>query len=172
MLHRFAVILTAALLLAPQAYALSCVQPDIYRAFEEYKERDELYIVVKGQFVELFDQQSITTMDNVVSHYNKKTPRIKRAYMVFEGTQISHNKAYDKPLERYLVEIKTTCMGVWCSGTPPQNTELITFIEKREDALPRLTTSPCPGNVFSDAESIKTTKKLRRCFHQTCYKGR
>lgn len=129
-----------ALMLTPSAHALSCVPPDIERELTEATESDKVYHI----FVGYFDGPQILRKD-----INGDDPFIMddRTQIVsgsFSGISLAKHRRGDIPLERFPVQIKTSCAAHWCGNVPRRDQKMIAFVEAQEGAPPLLTMGACP----------------------------
>lgn len=152
------------------AYALSCMQPNIYRTFEQKKQSEESYMLVHGRFVKSVEKEHESD-DNPSKQLpqflqERRLPSSKLSLMTFHGEMIGDKAQNDRPLKDFVVEVQALCAAHWCGSLPKLDQEVITFFKMRGDDLPLLSVHACGGDVFNalsfDVEALRT------CFDNDC----
>lgn len=121
-----------ALLAAAPANALSCLRPDAVRLFEQARDAEETYYIVKGR-ISLLEEANLPT--------DPKVPTRTRARI--EGSALAA-ETFGAPFSRE-VALETTCASIWCGQLDGLAGELIMAIETEGDAL-SLRIGPCGGD--------------------------
>jgi hypothetical protein len=116
-------------LVASQAMALSCVQPDAARSFETAANSDKTFVILSGTF-EFAARPEVTT-DN---------PRAENYLSKFSGLLLTGVGFTDQVAAP--VTINTSCAASWC-GTMKPGTPYLAFVEQTETRL-TLNVGPCP----------------------------
>ncbi|MEM6384679.1 MAG: hypothetical protein AAF718_00445 [Pseudomonadota bacterium] len=101
---RFALVCLAVLIANP-ANALSCMRPDAVRLFEEARDAETAFYIVKGE-VEFLEPPNTPPR-------NAKTPATTRARIT--GLALSKS-GFNAPFDER-VTLKASCLGPWC-GAP------------------------------------------------------
>lgn len=148
---RTALFTTSFALLAAPALALSCLQPDIARSFDEAQKAEEAYVVVHGTLS--FDA---STLPKEVSNDN---PPVTKVPARLEGRALSKT-GFDHEFARD-VTLEVLCFGPWCGGATPGET-LLGFIRKDDDGY-TLSVDPCGSLTFPDPDQ-KVLDKVAACF--------
>lgn len=146
----------AAMMIAGQAAALSCIPPDIARTFQQLDAADERYAVVKGRLT--FDERLVPKVD-----WNKQdqTPPLTQIPARLEGMSLS--KTGFKTSFRQRVMINGRCFGPWCFGAS-SGMEQVFFVNlDGEPATIEL--DPCGGHAF--APDRATQKRVLSCLKGT-----
>lgn len=146
--------------LSQNAYALSCMQPDLIRTLEDAKSSDKVYYILVGKFTS--EPHKVKPYN--FNHHNPKPPKVIRSW--FEGYSVAQDPRYDSHLTRFPVDIQTSCAGPWCSSPPANGHEFIAFVQARESQAPLLNVSPCPTWVFPAKD--KQVQKIRQCLDKSC----
>lgn len=120
------------ILCAGSAHALSCLRPDAVRLFEQARNAEETFFIVKGQVSLLEDPNPPT---------DPKKPTRTRA--MIEGSALTHQH-FQAPFARE-VTLETTCAGIWCGSLEDLDGELIMAIQTSGGML-SLRIGPCGGD--------------------------
>lgn len=122
-------------LCAGQVSALSCLRPDVARAFTTAAEAEETYVVLLGSFA--FDAPGASGSDNPA--------RETQVDSVFTGQSLGATGFQpNAPLD---VTLKFTCAGPWCGSIPDDGTQVLAFVE-RTAAGYVFEVGPCYGSAF------------------------
>ncbi|MEO1537867.1 MAG: hypothetical protein AAFR73_09060 [Pseudomonadota bacterium] len=99
------IVFCLALLAATPALGLSCMRPDAVRMFEQARDADAAYYIVKGELSFLETPKTPPR--------NAKTPALTRARVTGEALSNSgFNASFDRD-----VTVEASCIGPWC-GSP------------------------------------------------------
>lgn len=142
-------------LVAGQAAALSCIQPDPVRAFQQAAEADITYYVLYGTLD--FDASK---QPNGVENDPRRPDPIPA---VFRGNGLSET-GFDLPFETALT-VQPYCAGPWCGQTAPHTPALIFAQVQGDDILVEV--SPCGGQVFLEPAS-DVLDKMTQCLNGDC----
>lgn len=129
-----------ALMVMPSAHALSCMQPDIERELKEAIESDKVYHI----FVGYFDAPQIKRKDINGHDPFIMDDRSQTVNGYFSGVSLAKYRRGDIPLERFPVQVKSSCAAHWCGNVPRRDQKMIAFVEAQENGPPLLTMGPCP----------------------------
>ncbi|MEP3889838.1 MAG: hypothetical protein ABJN69_05175 [Hellea sp.] len=155
------------MMLADNAFALSCMRPDLVKTLEEAKASEKLYYVLVGKFVPMSPPPKHQPYGGYTSpedQFKSRPPVITRSY--FEGYSVAKHARRDGHLTRFPVDIETSCVASWCSSAPPADREVIAFVQARPGQAPILEISPCPSLTF--AATTPQVQKIRQCLDKSC----
>ena len=145
---RFLASLLVFSLLGHQAYALSCVQPNIARDFNWRQGEKETYRIFVGQV-------------KMVGHIPKyREGRKRTAKAVATGRFMGRTKLTET--RTFELTVNTTCAASWCGGFPGKSeADSILFLQKtpKGDAL---NIGPCDYGS-NEPVTKKKIKLLQRC---------
>ena len=134
--------------LADPAHALSCMPSDAVRLFEQVRDAEEGFYIVKGEISFL---EPINTPDA-----NTKTSTQTRARAI--GTALT-SSGFSAPFDGE-VTVKATCVSAWCGDPASLKDVRIMALEVGEDGL-TLHVGPCGGDqLLWQAEQ---ENRLLRC---------
>lgn len=122
-----------AFLAASPAFALSCMRPDAVRLFEQARDAEAAYYIVKGR-VEFLETPK-------TPRPGSKTPARTRA--AIKGQALS-SSGFNAPFNRE-VTVETTCLASWCGSAENLKGELVMAVEIGLDEL-TLEIGPCGGD--------------------------
>ena len=125
-------------ILASQAAALSCMQPDAVRSFERFAAADETYIVLLGEM----DFDASKQPKGVVNEQRYPDPIPAR----FRGLGLTPD-GFTHRIDR-AVTLQNLCRGPWCGIELPREQSLI-FAQSVGDEL-IVVSEPCGGTIFSN----------------------
>ena len=139
---------TAAIVCASQAVALSCIQPDVARTFQNVAEAEESFVVLLGEF------------DFVVPPRQRVIigAQPQQATATFTGQGLGA-RGFAKT-EPKTILLQTSCAGSWCGGFPTPGTEVLSFVELTDEGYV-LTLGACGGSVF-DPQSAPIVEACMR----------
>lgn len=136
-----AALCAAAVLVAGQAAALSCIRPDLARSFNEAAASDKTYVVLFGTFD--FNLRDLPQVDwDRQQDVQPDNPIRAR----FTGDSLSRKGFVPSSIRR--VTINAQCFGPWCSSIAT-DTPYLAFVEKNGNAY-TLAVSPCGGRAFGN----------------------
>ena len=136
---------TLTLAMTTQAFALSCIAPDMADAFQKASSSDKSYVVLKGTFQ--FEPPAPSD-----------TPQAITFDADFAGRLLT-TKGFTQQVGAD-VQITLTCSAEWCAEMSA-NTEYVAFVENRENAL-FLDVTPCYGFTFKKP-AAERVKQLENC---------
>lgn len=138
------------LVLTQHANALSCMKPDIKRAFEQAIRSDTVYVVLKGTF-DVPKRESLATEPQTIT-------------ATFQGQSVS--SVGFSPENQWPVIIELTCAGSFCARLNPE-TEYLSFVEVQDGKL-FYPVRPCHDLTFYQPNA-QTLRDLRTCIkHGSC----
>jgi len=126
---------------AGQAQALSCMQPDPVRTFQDAHAAPEPWVVLLGRLV-------YGTPPPIPDPMNLKPgqqPRVAAFPATFSGMGLSAS-GFDRPYSGTIM-MQPVCYGPWCGGYPGQADVLI-FARVQADGSYLLEIDPCGQSVF------------------------
>lgn len=151
-------VLIAALLIssAAPALALSCLRPDVTRAFAQAQESEEKYIVLSGILV--FDAARLPKA--VVNN----SPPVTRIPARMTGRALTRT-GFDFDFDRD-VTLEVLCFGPWCGGAG-SDVSYLAFL-RQEEAGYVVSADPCASLMFQDPgqdvlETVAACFKAGRC---------
>jgi len=147
-MKRLMSVAAAAVVCASQAAALSCIQPDAARAFQNAAEAEESYVVLLGQF------DFIAPPKQPVS--NDAQPQ--QVLATFEGQGLGADGFV--ATQPKSVQLETACAGAWCGGFPTPGADVVAFVELTQDGY-LLSLGACGGSVF-EAETAPIVEACMR----------
>ncbi len=133
-------------LLATQASALSCLKPDVAKAFNEASSSDLTYVIVKGSF-------AFTAPERVT------TPEPQTLEAQFTGrllTDAGFTQSVTAPVTLDLI-----CSGDWCGTLEPQ-TDYIAFIENDNNERLVFSVDAC-GSLAFKQPTQEDIKRVENC---------
>ncbi len=143
-----------AISIAGQAAALSCLRPDVERAFAEANGAVEEYVVVIGSFT-----------GGPGPRPGGTTGGDERTYpAVFTGHLLNRNGKAEA-VDREVV-VHEACAASWCSELPTGQ-EVLTFLRIDAGDVPVLTLGPCYPNFFT-APTAQQVDTVKQCFVSGC----
>ena len=132
--------LCAALLIAGEAMALSCLPHDIKRTFTQAHEAEEVFIVVHGTVSFDADLLPKTDLeDQMVPESTDIPARIEGVALTRKG----FGSAFAQD-----ITLRALCFGPWCGGMTP-DIEQLTFLQRTEAGYV-LQINPCGGMAFPE----------------------
>ncbi len=150
--------LFGALVLAPSAQALSCMQPDIQRELTTAIESEKVYHILVGRFISPQKPKNQLAPPHSNGDLIHMPPdNSYKVQGVFTGYSLAKTPASDVKLVNYPVQIETICAGPWCGDVPGRDDVLIAFVEAQNGGPPLLRRGPCPhmSHAYSaDKEAI------------------
>ena len=134
---RTRIFLTAATvaLMAGEASALSCLRPEVTRAFADADASEERYVVVLGTLT--FDQSALPT-DTMTGEETQVPAR-------FEGMSLTED-GFTVPTARD-VTLLASCAGPWC-GTATAGQEILAFMSADDGYV--IEVDACFSQVFAE----------------------
>ncbi len=130
---RIAFLALSLTLLATTAQALSCLRPDAVRLFEQARDAEDAFYVVKGR-VFFLETPNLPVKGSEV-------PTETRARIEGQGlTPSGFNVSFDRE-----VIVEMNCLGPWCPAPEGLEGQLIMAIRSAEDRL-SLRLGPCGGD--------------------------
>ena len=142
-------------LIAGQASALSCIQPDPVRAFQQAAGSDVTYYVLYGTL----DFEAAKQPKGVVNEPRRPDP----IPAFFRGSGLS-DSGFDLPFET-AVTVQPLCAGSWCGATAPHTPALI-FAQVHDDQI-LVEVGPCGGQVFLEP-TVAVLDKMTQCMNGNC----
>ncbi len=157
--HTFA--LAAALaLVSGQASALSCMRPDVARAFNWASASDQSYVALLGRFdFEATERPEPRDINNPVE-------------LSFDARFFGQALGAEGfgPVGDLDVTVVFACMGPWCGGLPDTGEETLAFVE-RSDAGYVLRAGPCGAEAFVNP-SAEDVARVEACMRgEGCAEG-
>lgn len=134
---RFALAFALSIALTGPALALSCLQPDVRRAYADADANPDEYIIAVGRLTPL-PGQSIPQQPS--------DPNIRKGYSIltrFEGRFATHSGFGHLADADVLLQVD--CLGPWCGAQP--RGETLMFLLRRDGRL-ILEAGPCPAVIF------------------------
>jgi len=124
-----------ATLIASQAAALSCMQPDPARTFQQVAAAEERYVVFLGTFD--FAAPPVQR--------GRLNAQPQQVTATFQGQGLGAGGF--APTAPVSITLQTSCSGPWCGNFPTRGAEVLTFVEQT-DAGYVLTLDACGGLLF------------------------
>ena len=147
-LRQIAVGLTLFLAANP-AFSLSCMRPDSVRMFENARDSEDIYYVIKGRLTPK-NTYAIPTSEN-------GKDSVADTSVVIDGVGLG-TRSFSVPVKVEAMVI-LTCLSVWCAGPPPEG-ELLMIVKKQNEAL-TLEVGPCGGTAIP--WSVDSENRLLDC---------
>lgn len=122
-----------AMLAAGPATALSCLRPDAVRLFQQARDAEAAYYIVRGR-VSLLEAPNLPERGSTTAAFTRS--RIDGKALTASGFRAPFSGN---------VTIEVTCVGPWCGGLDGLDGELIMAIEANGDKLV-LRIGPCGGD--------------------------
>jgi len=148
---------SAALVLALStgpAFALSCIQPDLARTYQQASAAKEVYIIVQGSLS--FDEGRLPVVD-----YNNQENTPHNTYIPARllGQSLTLN-GFDAAFDQSIT-LNAKCFGPWCAN-PASGLPYLAFLERTEAGY-MLVLDPCGGFGFPEpTEAVKAKAVI--CF--------
>jgi len=143
----------ALIVTAAQASALSCMRPDVARAFNWASDAEESYAVIMGSF--RYDAVPVTN-------------RIPQEYQMraqFSGQALGVDGFNDVAPFELIIDVQ--CSASWCGFPPPMDTTTLAFVE----STPRgyvLRADACGSMVFAPV-AVLDVGRVEACMRgETC----
>lgn len=152
MIRLFCLVL-AALTFATPALSLSCMRPDVTRAFTTAAESEDSYIVVTGQL--RFQESKLPRAEGYDSPPSTRIPAQLTGMAL---TKSGFTMAFDRA-----ITLDVLCFGPWCGGAGSGETYLA-FLKREGDGYV-MEADPCGSTVFQNP-----TEQMQRAVEQ-CYAG-
>lgn len=133
------------LVLAGQAQALSCVQPDVARSFQHADASEDAYVVLLGTYS--FDAAKLPQVD---WDNQMDTPPETKIAARFKGLSLTAD-GFTRPFES-AVTLNALCLGPWCASPQPDR-RVLSFVQKSGEAYV-FEASPCGGYGFWDPTDV------------------
>lgn len=140
----------AASLAAAPAVALSCLRPDVAQSYKAASEAAEAYIVVHGQLQH--DKVSVPERTQEGGAPETFEARLVGSYL--NGADFSG--AFDAP-----VTVTLNCAVVWCAPLPPQDSDILAFVQKTESGY-LIDAQPCQQWLFT-APTAAQIEQITSC---------
>ncbi|SMY08116.1 hypothetical protein [Flavimaricola marinus] len=140
-------LLTAAMLVAGQANALSCLRPDPAQTFQRASDASEIYVVLRGSFD--FDEALMPEMGS-----GPETGDPAAVAARFSGTALGPD-GFTIPYETELL-LQPSCAGPWCGGLAPTD-DAVAFARDGGEGAYVIDLGPCGGNVFDTTPAVIET---------------
>lgn len=147
---------------AGPALALSCLPPDVARAFEQADAAEEVFIVVQG--VLTFDATLLPVTD---WENQRATPPHTRIPARLEGRALT-GEGFTLPFSRK-VTLDAQCYGPWCASAQ-SGTEFLVFLEHREGEY-LFPLDPCGSLAFPDPTNEQAEQALQCLRGEGCEVG-
>ncbi len=138
-----------ALLATEPAHALSCLRPDAVRLFEQAREAEEDYVIVKGQLTFLEAPNAPPR--------GSKLPALTKARI--DG-HVLNRAGFPSPFSRPIT-VSASCFAHWC-GSLDGISEHSIFAIRLTDAGLTLDIGPCGGDRVTWSQSGE--ERLLRCY--------
>ena len=146
-------------LAATPAVSLSCIRPDIVRMYEQARDSDAGYWLVRGQLVS--DTPLATPQPEPDGRF--KDNASANSTVQFQGQGLHRDGFHD--ISDTDITVTITCLSHWC-GSVPLKEDLFMAIEVT-DAGPVLLAPPCSSRVFFFSEENEA-RLLRCAFEGVC----
>lgn len=145
--------LIAALLIssAAPALALSCLRPDVTRAFAQAQEAEENYIAVSGALV--FDAGTLPKAAG------NDSPPVTRIPARMTGRALTKT-GFDFDFDRD-VTLEVLCFGPWCGGAG-SDVSYLAFL-RQEEAGYVVSADPCASLMFQEPPQ-EMLDRVAACF--------
>ncbi|MEM8801312.1 MAG: hypothetical protein AAGF55_02135 [Pseudomonadota bacterium] len=140
-------------LIASPALSLSCLRPDIVRMYEQAREAEAGYWLVRGQ---LFSNTPLATPQPEPDGRFKDNASADSTAQ-FQGQGLHRDGFRDIP--DMDITVKITCLAHWCGGVPLEE-DLLMAIEVTETG-PVLLAPPCSSRVIRFSKENEA--RLLRC---------
>lgn len=140
-------------LIATPAMSLSCLRPDVVRLYEQARDADASYWLLRGQLVS--DTPLATPQAQPDGRYKDNTSASSTAR--FQGKSL-HRDGFRDAADTD-VTVTVTCIAHWCGGVPLEE-DLIMAIEVTETG-PELLAPPCSTRFIRFSEENEA--RLLRC---------
>lgn len=127
------ILICLAILAAGPAHALSCMRPDAVRMFEQARDADTAFYIVKGE-IEFLEPPNTPPR-------NAKRPALTRAQI--SGQALS-SSGFNAPFDLE-VTVKASCLGPWCGSPNDLSGARLMAIEVGPTKL-TLNIGPCGGD--------------------------
>jgi hypothetical protein len=146
-------------MLASQATALSCMQPDPAQTYKEADASADRYMVLEGTFT-----YDASQAPGPLDLQNQQIDRSTSATAQFEGNSLGRN-GFTNPFSGR-VKLDFNCGGPWCGGL--QSGESYIAFALIEDNKVSVSVGPCPHHVSSSEftpvrETLLSCAAGRRC---------
>jgi hypothetical protein len=151
MIRVLSLLLAGALALPAPAAALSCLRPDVRRAYQDAAKSSETYIIVLGQLA--FNRLRIPKSDGT----GKLLQDVQLPARLI-GKALTR-QGFSKPFERKIT-LNINCHGHWCANLSPDDTHLM-FLRQVGQGY-ELDADPCTRFVFSNPDT-ETLRQARTC---------
>ena len=139
--------------LAAPAWSLSCIRPDIVRTFEEARDSDAGFWIVRGRIIA--DGPVATPEPDANGRY--KDNAVAKTPAQFVGVGLRPNGEF-ADFKRDIT-LSVSCIAHWC-GSPPLDTDVFAAIEVK-DSGPELQVDACSSRVMPYSEDGE--KRLLQC---------
>lgn len=139
--------------LAAPAWSLSCIRPDIVRTFEEARDSEAGFWIVRGRIIS--DGPIAVPQPDASGRY--KDNAVASTPVQFVGVGLRPNGEF-ADFEKDIT-LTVSCIAHWC-GSPPLNTEVFASIEVK-DSGPELQVDACSSRVIPFSEDGE--KRLLQC---------
>lgn len=144
-------------LVAGQATALSCVQPDVARSYEFAAQAEERYLIILGTLA--FGE--VPSSDTGEIH----NPREVEVEAQFLGQYLTQDGFQAAP--PLAVDIEFTCAASWCGSMTSDDAPVLAFVEQ-SDAGYTLTVGPCGGQAFKNPSDAQIDQVLSCMRGESC----
>ncbi len=156
MLIRTALVLAVAT--AQPLHALSCMQPDVVRQYEQARDSDETYSMVIGR-IEPYGPIAVPEQDLTGQSDRRVDTRVRLV-----GRSLT-SKGFSAEFQRDIT-LRVGCLSVWCAGAP--DTEVEVFATLRHNGEARiLELGPCPSNALTwtadDEARVLNCHRFQKC---------
>lgn len=141
--------LALALALPAPAAALSCMRPDVRRAYQSAAKSPDTYLIVQGSVD--FNSARLPKSARSAGKQTLIPARLTGRAVTPGG--------YSGWLDRKIT-LRVTCVSEWC-GSLPANSEMLMFL-RQSAAGYTLDVSPCPTRFFPNPPA-SLIKQLRSC---------
>lgn len=149
MIRFTAALLAIALALPTPATALSCVRPDVRRAYQNAEKSADTYIIALGR------------LEFNAARLPKTTPKGQKHVFVparLKARSVTRT-GYSSWIDQK-IRLRVTCVSAWCGSATP-NIDTLLFLRQTPLGYV-LDLGPCPTNAFANPSSTQL-KQLRSC---------
>ena len=139
-----ALICLMALSLPGNALALSCMQPNMARSFNDKAADTQVWMLVEGKFVAELALSDLLRLPppRPGEPVPQQESRTVTASAQFTGRQLGGT--HSTPLETQ-VSLEVSCLTPWCGSFPPVGTSVLAFLAVGDGGNLTLRSGLCPG---------------------------
>lgn len=143
-----------------QAAALSCIEPNVERQFNQWVDSEKTYYIGVGTLTPTDTLPKIPNAIDLNGGFGTKEPIT--APFLFSGKLLNGDEGV--PFE-HAIAVSVSCIGPWCGGFPKTGTSGLMAL--RGVGLQNLTLdmNACPGSIFPAATETTISACIRagRC---------